>query len=709
MKPDDTTRDGTKHADWLWWLRSARWPSLPSPRSRTGDGQRKRLARLTARQLRRAPGTSASWSRFLVAHAVWILVVTLAAVGAAYAFANHQTRVYRSTAVVNVEPAAASASSGNPPDMATEENLVGSQAVLASAARQLHVPPATLASGLSVNVPSTTTLLDIGCSGPVPAVAQQRAQAIAQAYVSYRSPRPAPARGRAPAPPSTAPTAVLVTPASLPTSPASPKFLIDVAAALIVGLALGIGTAALRDYTDDRPRGPVDLEAQAGAPVLALIPAFRVGRHDPGARLAVTACPDSVVAEAYRGLRTRVLQAAAPTSAKTLLVTSPGWEDTSTVTANLAAALAQTGRNVVLVSADLRWGRAHQLLRPGSCSGLSEVLEGQASLVTALHATDIPGLWLLPPGATPGDPGALLQRPVWPATFRDVRRRADFVVIEAPGVLAGPEALVLADVAEMILIVADARRSTRSQLRPALRELEPVRGKLAGCVLSNVGRRHRLRSRPPEPAADGRVPAEAGSGTELTPAYGQHHDGELEGVLTDLARAIAGRGGAYAAVGRPDQALTGFTRAIDLNGDLASAIGPAEEEPDDATRVIDLDTDLAQTIGRQGEVYAALGRHEEAQADFGRAIDLDPGDAWVIGSRARAYQAMGRLPEALAEFTRAIGLDPSLAWAVAGRGEVYAALGRHEEAQADFGRAKDLSPGLVVEAAGPSPQLADQQ
>jgi tetratricopeptide (TPR) repeat protein len=45
---------------------------------------------------------------------------------------------------------------------------------------------------------------------------------------------------------------------------------------------------------------------------------------------------------------------------------------------------------------------------------------------------------------------------------------------------------------------------------------------------------------------------------------------------------------------------------------------------------------------------------------------------------------------------------------VAGRGEVYAAMGRHEEAQADFGRAKDLNPGLVVEAAGHSPQLADQ-
>ena len=54
----------------------------------------------------------------------------------------------------------------------------------------------------------------------------------------------------------------------------------------------------------------------------------------------------------------------------------------------------------------------------------------------------------------------------------------------------------------MILIVADARRSTRAQLRAAMREVEHVRGKLAGCVLDNVGRRHRLRSGRPEPVAD---------------------------------------------------------------------------------------------------------------------------------------------------------------------------------------------------------------
>ena len=66
--------------------------------------------------------------------------------------------------------------------------------------------------------------------------------------------------------------------------------------------------------------------------------------------------PDSVIAEAYRGLRTRVIAAAAERSARTLLITSPAWEHKSTVAANLAAALAQSGRRTVLVCADFRWG-----------------------------------------------------------------------------------------------------------------------------------------------------------------------------------------------------------------------------------------------------------------------------------------------------------------------------------------------------------------
>jgi polysaccharide biosynthesis transport protein len=531
MTSDDTIRDANGHTGRLRWSRSAWQPRQLS----LNQHQETRLARLTAGQLRRAPGAPASWSRFLLAHARWILAVTLAAVGVAAALTLSQTPVYQSQAVAVVEPPPAAASSGQPPDMATEEGVVTSGAVLARASRVLHVPMEALASGLSVSVPGTTTLLQIRYSDASPRIARVRAQAIAQAYVSYRASRPARAHGTNSANPaavSTAPSATLITPASLPSSPASPNYLIDIGVALIVGLALAIGSAGLRDHLDDRLRGPLDLEAQAGAPVLALLPAFRRRRRDPGGRLVMVASPGSLVAEAYRGLRTRLVQAAMSRNAKALLVTSAGWEDKSTVSANLATTLAQSGRSVVLVCADLRWSRADELFGVGNGEGLSGLLEGRTSLSGALQATKVPGLRLLPPGAIPADPAALLQSPAWHTALSDIRMQADVVVVEAPPVLASPDARPLADTAEMILFVADARRSTRAQVRVALREVDYVRDKLVGCVLDNVGRRRRLRSGRSEPAADGRAPVESEPGPHLAPADRNSHVQQLEKLIS---------------------------------------------------------------------------------------------------------------------------------------------------------------------------------
>ena len=223
--------------------------------------------------------------------------------------------------------------------------------------------------------------MNVGYSDPVPWVARERAQIIAESYVTYRTPKPA-ASPRHPAPatattPATVTTlhATLITPADLPASPSSPNYLVDILAALIVGLGLAIGTAAIRDHLDDRLRGPADLESRSGAPVLSLVPAYQPLSRDPASHLTIVWNANSVVAEAYRGLRTRVIAAGAARGARTLLVTSAGWERKSMIAANLAVALAQSGRRTVLVCADLRWGSAHRLLGVPNETGLSTLLD----------------------------------------------------------------------------------------------------------------------------------------------------------------------------------------------------------------------------------------------------------------------------------------------------------------------------------------------
>jgi polysaccharide biosynthesis transport protein len=511
-------------------LLPARRTGQLAPRQPHGGDEGRQLTRLTARQLRDAPGGPASGPRFLVAHAFLILAVAIVTIGGAGVLVHSQTPLYKSQAVVSVEPAAVAASSGNPPNMATEEGVATSEVVLARAAVVLDVPVAALASGVSARSPGTTTLLQITYADPNPRIAQQRAQAIAQAYVSYRSPQSTGAGSQNPAK-STTPTAVLITPASLPTSPASPNRVLDIGIAVIVGLALGIGTALLRDHIDDHVRGVFDLEAQADAPALGLIPSFWPRWRDPRGRLVMVTKPGSIVAEAYRGLRTRLLPAG-QANIKAVLVTSPGWEDKSTVAANLAVAIAQSGRSVVLVCADLRWGRAHKLFAPVNGYGLSGLLEGRVSLADVLHATEVPGLRLLPPGVAPVDPAALLGRFAWRMALGDMHMLADTVIIEAPPVLTGADLQPVANFTEMILMVADAKRTTRAQARVAAREVRRMRGNLAGCVLDNVGVRRRLRSARPEPVVGGHAEADgtavADSDAALTTSRGQKDPDTLD-------------------------------------------------------------------------------------------------------------------------------------------------------------------------------------
>lgn len=503
------------------------------------------LAGLTTRQFRRVQGAPGGWNRFLIAHLRWILIITLLVVGAAAALAHSQTPQYTSTAEVDTYFTPPDPNSVQGPNMVDQKAIVSSYVVLKKASSELAgglgVPVAKLQHGLSVTVPASSSILDISYSDPVPLTAQARAAGIAQAYVTYlQGTTPNATSSKHPKTTNQVGTpklyAAVINPATLPKSASSPRYLIDILAALVVGLGLSIGTAAIRDHLDDRLRSPVDLESETGAPVLALVPAFRSVTRDPASRLVTVWNPDSVITEAYRGIRTRVIAVAAARSARTLLVTSPSWEKKSTIAANLAAALAQSGRRTVLVCADLRWGNASELFGVGNDDGLTTVLDRRTDLAAAVKATRIRGLWVLPAGPLPHDPAEYLQRPALRTLLGELRRNADFVIIDAPPVLATQDVAAVKHLAEMILLVGDARKTTRAHMRAALHELEEVASRLVGCVLYNVGRRHWVRKSPlaavaidlpeldlwsrPERAGDGEPTPSQRTATNVNPTSG---------------------------------------------------------------------------------------------------------------------------------------------------------------------------------------------
>jgi polysaccharide biosynthesis transport protein len=491
-----------------------------------------RVQREPAMRGARAPsarGETGLGSRFLKAHLAWILLIMLAVTAGAYVVAKAQKAEYTSQATVVVFGESASANSQQPVIMATEKGIVSSEAVLSIASKSVGRSQTALQAGLSVSVPVDTNLLDIAFSDPNPRMAQRGAQGIADAYIAYRTPKtpivtPGQPGSKTPTP---APTPVvagavrpsLITDAALPTSPTSPNRYLDVIVGLILGLALGTAVALARDAIDDRLRGPLDLATQASAPVLALIPAFRTKKRSADERLVMVRSPGSRVAEAYRDLRTRVLQAASGRDVDTLLVTSSGREDKATVAANLAAALAMSGRSVILVCADLRWGRVHELLGLSNGVGLTSVLSGRATLAYALRDTQVRGLQLLSAGPAIPDPAAMLVSPALPRLLGQLRSWADFVVIDAPPVLASADTEALSELSHMILLVADARLSRRTQVRAATHQLGRALDDLIFCVFDNVGKARPLPPPSQTPAVVSREPtANAKVPEPLTPS-----------------------------------------------------------------------------------------------------------------------------------------------------------------------------------------------
>ena len=280
--------------------------------------------------------------------------MAVAAAAAAAVYSGKQTRMYSSQADVVVYSASSVASTEQTLVMGTEKAIASSGAVLAIASRSLRVPESELQAGLSVAVPVDTNVLAISFSARNPQLARRMAQGLADAYVTYRAPEKANATGSKKTTLAAGQQVqpVIVTNASLPKSPTSPKRSLDVGVAALLGLALGIGAALIRDSTNDSLRGAADLEEQSGTRVLALIPAVRPKRGDPASQLVLVRNPDSAVAEVYREVRT--------THSGSRLAgrqVDPGGEPRRRQyrrRGNLAVALARTNRRVVLMCADLR-------------------------------------------------------------------------------------------------------------------------------------------------------------------------------------------------------------------------------------------------------------------------------------------------------------------------------------------------------------------
>ena len=283
-------------------------------------------------------------------------------------------------------------------------------------------------------------------------------------------------------------SAQLVRPAITPTSPAEPNPLRTLALAIIVGLLLGLGAAFLADYLDDSVNTAEDLErASGGLPVLGAVPQD----NPPDNRPIAISLPKDLAVEAYRGLRTSVQFLTMDRNIKVVQVTSPlPGEGKTTTAANLAVLLVQAGKRVVLVDADLRKPRVHEMFVVDPSKGLTTALLGSAPEVV-MQKVEVGDdrLHLLTSGSIPANPSELLGSNRMRSLLGALRDEFDVVIVDAPPVLPVTDAVVLSGLTDMVILVTKTHQTTDRQVREAVGLLARAGATLGGTVLNKVDMR----------------------------------------------------------------------------------------------------------------------------------------------------------------------------------------------------------------------------
>jgi len=195
----------------------------------------------------------------------------------------------------------------------------------------------------------------------------------------------------------------------------------------------------------------------------------------------------SIVAEAYRTIRTAVFFGAPKGEAKTILVTSPAPSDgKSTVVSNLAIAMAQAGQKTLVIDGDFRRPAQHKIFEIDQNKGLSSVLAGRHTLDEAVQSGPVKGLDILTCGPEVPNPSELLNSDVFAETLKNLSERYDRVIIDSPPVTPVADSQVLGALCNVTLLVLRAEKSTRRLSQQARDALLSVGAHILGVVVNDV-------------------------------------------------------------------------------------------------------------------------------------------------------------------------------------------------------------------------------
>ena len=282
-------------------------------------------------------------------------------------------------------------------------------------------------------------------------------------------------------------TISVIEPPVVPAVPIGPKVAQNALLAAIIGFVLAVGAALLIEALDDTVKSPDDVRNLVHLAPMGTITRIETGETYPE-KLVVSKFPLSSAAEAYRILRTNLQFKMVERSIRSIMVTSTQpMEGKSVTTANLAAVLAQSGKKVILVDADLRRPTQHKVFELSNSTGLTgALLERTANLSEFIREDVMDNLSVMSSGPLPPNPSELLGSKRMSDLIAQLQSQCDIVIFDTPPVMSVADASALAGQVDGVLLVVDSGHTRRKMARLSYEALAGVGANVLGVVLNRV-------------------------------------------------------------------------------------------------------------------------------------------------------------------------------------------------------------------------------
>jgi len=279
----------------------------------------------------------------------------------------------------------------------------------------------------------------------------------------------------------------VVEPAKAAKEPSKPNKVVNLTLGLILALLLSVLVVGVAEALDHSVRSRAHAESAAGVPCLGTVPRaartenLALGADGPGASAEALA-----VGEAFQSLAARLRALTGSEGATALLVASPAAQDgRTTVAGHLAAAAARGGLRTLVIDANLRrpaLASAWLGEEAATSRGLADVLAGLEGPSDVTVATDIPNLWLMPPGRASGNPAALLASPAARGAMDALRGEFEIIMVDSPPAALFADSALLAGLCGRVLLVARIHRTPHDGLAEAAARLSEAGAQVVGLV-----------------------------------------------------------------------------------------------------------------------------------------------------------------------------------------------------------------------------------